>query len=391
MPPTLPHQVLQGVAHQLLLQSFHQGHLDRLRLILCLAVGAEPLRQNWSVLRRRRRASQIIYRERSRLTEGPRTQQVTTSRVSTLLLSLVQRTGPCRGRGRGRSCTGGRWPPAGCRSCRGRGTEPARKTLRRPPDAGGLSSACSPGSSRWGPATEPERTHKEDSQMLLNIGIFHLCCSRVSFTTSLCTWQTYLTNSSAGLLSGRWEPGRTGNSSEGWFTFLVPATFFWIFWVMVKMFWVSSVDTYSWEKVIIPVGKREHLMKVLLAMTHNLHPVHLQRILNTNIAKSRKNSGSFGCIQKKQQQRNNIFLLLQSRQLAADVSGVNWRLVKLCDVVMFPRTRKSTQVPQWLLGSLAASTPLDWGRSRSVTPQFLFHAVVDGCNVGCSGEWKQRP
>lgn len=71
---------------------------------------------------------------------------------------------------------------------------------------------------------------------------------------SAVTWQTYLINSSAGLLSGRWDPGRTGNISDGWVTLLVPVTFFWIFWVMVKKFCVSSLDTYSWEKEIIPVG-----------------------------------------------------------------------------------------------------------------------------------------
>lgn len=163
------HQVLQRVAHQFLLQSFHQSHLNGLCLILRLAVGAEPLRQNWSILRRRRRASQIIYREQYTLTGSSKTQQATKSQASTLLLSPVLRMGPCRGPGPGRNCTGGRWPPAGRRSYRGRGTEPPPRTLPRPPDAGGLSSACSPGSTRWSPATEPERTHEEDSQRLLNI------------------------------------------------------------------------------------------------------------------------------------------------------------------------------------------------------------------------------
>lgn len=59
---------------------------------------------------------------------------------------------------------------------------------------------------------------------------------------------------------------------------------------------------------------------------------------------------------------------------------------ELWDDVRLRRTRESTQVTQWLLGSLAASTPLDWCGSGSVAPQFLFHAVVDGCNVGCNGE-----
>lgn len=48
------HQVLQCVAHQFLLQSLHQSHLNRLSLVLRLAVGAEPLRQNRSVLTRRK-------------------------------------------------------------------------------------------------------------------------------------------------------------------------------------------------------------------------------------------------------------------------------------------------------------------------------------------------
>lgn len=162
------HQVLQRVAHQFLLQSFHQSNLNGLRLILRLAVGAEPLRQNWTILRRRRRASQTIYREQYTLTGSSKTQQATTSQASTLLLSPVLRMGPCRGPGPGRNCTGGRWLPAGRRSYRGRGTERPPRTLPRPPDAGGLSSACSPGSTRWSPATEPERMHEEDSQRLLN-------------------------------------------------------------------------------------------------------------------------------------------------------------------------------------------------------------------------------
>lgn len=76
----------------------------------------------------------------------------------TLLLSLVLQTGPCRGRGHGRNCIGGRWPQAGCRSYMGRGTELPRRTLRHPRDAGGLSSACSPGLLHWSPVTEPKRT-----------------------------------------------------------------------------------------------------------------------------------------------------------------------------------------------------------------------------------------
>lgn len=98
--------------------------------------------------------------------------RVTTSQAWTLLLSPVLRMGPCRGPGPGRNCTGGRWPLAVCRSYRGHGTEPPPRTLPRPPDAGGLSSACSPGSSRWCPATEPERTHEEDSWRLPNSAAF---------------------------------------------------------------------------------------------------------------------------------------------------------------------------------------------------------------------------
>lgn len=160
-----------------------------------------------------------------------------------LLLSLVLQTGPCRGRGHGRNCTGGRWLQAGCRSYRGRGTELPRRTLRHPQDAGGLSSACSPGSPRWSPVTGPKRT--EDSWIQFNFarGIFDSAQQTSGVFTESSTWQTCLTNSRAGLLSGRWDPGRTGNISEGCVTFLVPVTFFWIFWVMVKMFWVSSVDT----------------------------------------------------------------------------------------------------------------------------------------------------
>lgn len=75
-----------------------------------------------------------------------------------LLLSLVPRMGPCRGRGHDRNCSGGRWPLAGCRSYRGRGTERHRKTLRRPRDAGGLFSTCSPGSLCWHPAKGPGQT-----------------------------------------------------------------------------------------------------------------------------------------------------------------------------------------------------------------------------------------
>lgn len=45
------HQVLQCVAHQFLLQSFYQSHLNRLSLILGLTVGAEPLRQDRAILR----------------------------------------------------------------------------------------------------------------------------------------------------------------------------------------------------------------------------------------------------------------------------------------------------------------------------------------------------
>ena len=63
--------------------------------------------------------------------------------------------GPCRGRGHDRNCTGGRWPLAGCRSCRDHGTERRPKTRRRPQDAGGLSSACSPGSLCWHPVRGP--------------------------------------------------------------------------------------------------------------------------------------------------------------------------------------------------------------------------------------------
>lgn len=48
----LTHEVLQRVAHQLLLQGFNQRHLNRLSLILCLAVGAEPLRQDGTILMR---------------------------------------------------------------------------------------------------------------------------------------------------------------------------------------------------------------------------------------------------------------------------------------------------------------------------------------------------
>lgn len=61
-------------------------------------------------------------------------------------------------------------------------------------------------------------------------------------------------NSRAGLLRGRWDPGSTGNISDGWATLRVPHTFFWIFCVMVKMFCVSSLDTYSWENVIMPAN-----------------------------------------------------------------------------------------------------------------------------------------
>lgn len=50
--PVFAHQVLQSVAHQFLLQSLHQSHLNGLSLVLRLAVGAEPLRQNRSILRR---------------------------------------------------------------------------------------------------------------------------------------------------------------------------------------------------------------------------------------------------------------------------------------------------------------------------------------------------
>lgn len=57
------------------------------------------------------------------------------------------------------------------------------------------------------------------------------------------TLQTYLMNSSAGLLSGRWEPGSAGNMSEGSVAWREPVTFFWIFWVMVKKLWVSSLET----------------------------------------------------------------------------------------------------------------------------------------------------
>lgn len=89
-----------------------------------------------------------------------------------LLLSLVLQMGPCRGQGHGRNCTGGKWPQAGCRSYRGRGTELPRRTLRRPQDAGGLSSACWPDLPRWSPVTGPKRT--EDSWILFNFarGIF---------------------------------------------------------------------------------------------------------------------------------------------------------------------------------------------------------------------------
>lgn len=68
----------------------------------------------------------------------------------------------------------------------------------------------------------------------------------------LLTLQTYLINSSAGLLSIKYEPGRAGNISDGSEVRRVPLTFFWIFWVMVKKLWVSSLETYSWEKVIMP-------------------------------------------------------------------------------------------------------------------------------------------
>lgn len=47
------HQILQRIAHQFLLQSFYQSHLNRLGVILRLTVGAEPLRQNRTILRKR--------------------------------------------------------------------------------------------------------------------------------------------------------------------------------------------------------------------------------------------------------------------------------------------------------------------------------------------------
>ena len=49
------------------------------------------------------------------------------------------------------------------------------------------------------------------------------------------TWQTDLTNSSAGLLRGRWEPGNRGNSADSWLLLLrLPDSFFWIFWVSLN-------------------------------------------------------------------------------------------------------------------------------------------------------------
>ena len=53
--------------------------------------------------------------------------------------------------------------------------------------------------------------------------------------TKYCTWQTLFTNSSAGFLRARCDPGSNGNSDDKslilpW----LPANFLWIFWVILK-------------------------------------------------------------------------------------------------------------------------------------------------------------
>lgn len=64
---SLTHQILQCEAHQFLLQSFYQRHLDRLGLILRLTVGAEPLRQHRPVLRKLNPNLMILQMKKSSL------------------------------------------------------------------------------------------------------------------------------------------------------------------------------------------------------------------------------------------------------------------------------------------------------------------------------------
>lgn len=48
--PTPPHQILQGEGHQLLLQGFHQSHLDGIGVVLRLAIGAQPAGRQGALL-----------------------------------------------------------------------------------------------------------------------------------------------------------------------------------------------------------------------------------------------------------------------------------------------------------------------------------------------------
>ena len=70
------------------------------------------------------------------------------------------------------------------------------------------------------------------------------------------TWQTAFTNSSAGLCSGRWEPGKTGNSAARscWLPYK-PDNFFWIFCVMLQVSYNNMLLDIH-EQVIYNVAAR---------------------------------------------------------------------------------------------------------------------------------------
>lgn len=67
-----------------------------------------------------------------------------------------------------------------------------------------------------------------------------------SFSKYSITLQTYFTNSKAGLLRGKWEPGNRGNSLLGSAReCLSPDSVWWIFWVILKGKRVTKCDDYA--------------------------------------------------------------------------------------------------------------------------------------------------
>lgn len=239
----LTHQVLECVAHEFLLQNFNQSHLNGVLLILNLTVWAEPLRQDGAVLRTKFIPIRIITQDTG---------------VELHFKKILK----CFLSGEAYLCHW--WVLAEVQV-------PTEVTVVADDfrQDVGVTRITELGLLWKLPDVhETQEVPLQFVHLIHNVGIewkdltvqntkwnnnkpYEQQMRRAVGKPGL-TWQTYLTNSRAGLFSGRCEPGRTGNSSEVWVTFLDPVTFLWIFWVMVKMFCVSSLATYSWEKEIMP-------------------------------------------------------------------------------------------------------------------------------------------